>query len=234
MTSTSGKTPDDTSFTDKPSFIRSLTTRTSLITTVAIAGVIVAGSAAIAANIGILTAADDSPLGELSATELVAAEPASSVAATTTSTTSTTTPAVGATSDYVVDDAGMVSLLASDSGLVLVAATASDGWTPALSQSGPTSLTVVFTNGSRTVVFSATLGADGSIVADVTEPMSVSGSTPTGSITIPTLASSSGSYDDDSSDDSYEDHDSEDDDSFDDDDEDEDEEHEYEGAEDDD
>jgi hypothetical protein len=230
MTSTSGKTPDDTSFTDKPSFIRSLTTRTSLITTVAIAGVIVAGGAAIAANIGILSAADSSALGELSATELVAAAPESTLADTTTSTTSTITPAVGATSDYVVDDAGMVSLLASDSGLTLVTATANDGWTPALSQSEPASLTVVFTNGGRTVVFSATLGADGSIVADVTEPMSVNGSTPAGSVTIPTLASSGGSYeDDDSSEESYEDHDSEDDDSSD-----EDEEHEYEGADDDD
>jgi hypothetical protein len=230
MTSTSGKTPDDTSLTDKPSFIRSLTTRTSLITTVAIAGVIVAGGAAIAANIGILSAADSSALGELSATELVAAAPESTLADTTTSTTSTITPAVGATSDYVVDDAGMVSLLASDSGLTLVTATANDGWTPALSQSEPASLTVVFTNGGRTVVFSATLGADGSIVADVTEPMSVNGSTPAGSVTIPTLASSGGSYeDDDSSEESYEDHDSEDDDSSD-----EDEEHEYEGADDDD
>ncbi len=230
MTSTSGKTPDDTSLTDKPSFIRSLATRTSLITTVAIAGVIVAGGAAIAANIGILSAADSSALGELSATELVAAAPESTLADTTTSTTSTITPAVGATSDYVVDDAGMVSLLASDSGLTLVTATANDGWTPALSQSEPASLTVVFTNGGRTVVFSATLGADGSIVADVTEPMSVNGSTPAGSVTIPTLASSGGSYeDDDSSEESYEDHDSEDDDSSD-----EDEEHEYEGADDDD
>jgi hypothetical protein len=235
MTSTSRKTPDDTSFTSKPSFIRSLTTRTSLITTVAIAGVIVAGGAAIAANIGILSAADSSALGELSATELVATAPESTSPDTTTS-TSTTTPAVGATSDYVVDDAGMVSVLASDSGLALVTATANDGWTPALSQNEPTSLTVVFTNGSRTVVFSATLGADGSIVADVTEPMSVNGSTPTGSVTIPTLASAGGSYeDDDSSDDSFEDHDSVDDDSFDDEDEDEeDDEHEYEGADDDD
>jgi hypothetical protein len=231
MTSTSGKTPDDTSLTDKPSFIRSLTTRTSLITTVAIAGVIVAGGAAIAANIGILSAADSSALGELSATELVAAAPESTLADTTTSTTSTTTPAVGATSDYVVDDAGMVSLLASDSGLTLVTATANDGWTPALSQSEPASLTVVFTNGGRTVVFSATLGADGSIVADVTEPMSVPGSNPTGPATIPTSPSYTGSDDDSHDDDSYEDDSYEEDD---DDGSDEDEEHEYEGADDDD
>ncbi|HSP28102.1 MAG TPA: hypothetical protein VLN74_06090, partial [Ilumatobacteraceae bacterium] len=158
MTSTRGNAPDNNSSSDSTSFIRSLTTRTSLITTVAIAGVMLAGGAAIAANIGILSAADSSEIGELAATELVAV-PAGAGTTSTTSTTSTTTPGVAATSDYVVDDAGKVSLLASDDGLALAAATATDGWTPALSQSEPASLTVVFTNGARTVVFTATLGA---------------------------------------------------------------------------
>jgi hypothetical protein len=148
---------------------------------------------------------------------------------------------VAATSEYVVDDAGTVSLVTSDSGLTLAAATASDGWTPALSQSEPSSLTVVFTNGARTVVFTATLGSDGTIVADVTEPIVVTGAAPNGSITIPTAPayddSDGGSYDDDSydEDDSYDDDDSDEDedDSYDDD-SDEDEDHEYEGADDDD
>lgn len=230
MTSTPRNVPDNNS---DPSFLRSLTTRTSLITTVAIAGVLLAGGAAIAANIGILSAADNSELGELAATELVAtpvfADTTTSSSSTSSTSTSTTTPSVGATSDYVVDAAGTVSLLTSDSGLSLGAATANDGWTPALSQSEPTSLTVVFTNSTRTVVFTALLGADGTIVADVTEPTVVTGAAPSGPITAPTTPSYDNSSDHD--DDSYEDHSDED---HSDEDESEDDEHEYEGADDDD
>ena len=50
-------------------FMKSLTSRTTLITAVAVAGVLIAGTAAIAANIGILNASNDSSIGSLSATD---------------------------------------------------------------------------------------------------------------------------------------------------------------------
>ncbi len=50
-------------------FMKSLTSRTTLITAVAVAGVLIAGTAAVAANIGILNASNDSSIGSLSATD---------------------------------------------------------------------------------------------------------------------------------------------------------------------
>ncbi len=61
---------------------------------------------------------------------------------------------------------------------MLVDAAANPGWTPAATQPDPLSLRVAFDNGTRTVVFTATLGADGTIAADVTEPVIVAGATP--------------------------------------------------------
>jgi hypothetical protein len=82
---------------------------------------------------------------------------------------------------------------------------------------------VAFDNGTRTVVFTATLNADGTIAADVTEPVIVTGAAPS----VPTTIGTSQSGDDDQyeSDDEYE----SDDDEYEDDDS-----HEYEGADDDD
>ncbi len=77
---------------------------------------------------------------------------------------------------------------------------------------------MAFDNGTRTVVFTATLNADGTIAADVTEPVVVAGATPSR----PTTVAASQSGDDDQyesgDDDRYETEDS----------------HEYEGADDDD
>jgi hypothetical protein len=233
--------------------MKSLATRTTLITGLAIAGVVLAGTAAIAANIGILNSTDDSSIGSLTATDELAQpspaeveveiQPVETITSTTlpapTSTTETTVPAG---SSYVVADAGSVSVAATPTGLTLLGAAATPGWTAEAVQADASTLTVTFRTGDRTVVFVATLGADGEIIADVTEPIVVMGAAPTGpapaTATQPAAAGSTGGYDDDSHeyDDDHEsdDHESDDHESDDHDDDDHDDDREYEGADDDD
>ena len=225
--------------------MKSLATRTTLITGLAIAGVVLAGTAAIAANIGILNSTDDSSIGSLTATDelaqpapaVVEVQPVEKITPTTLPTpTSTTETTVPAGSSYVVADAGSVSVAAGPSGLTLLSAAANPGWTAEAVQPAPNTLTVTFRSGDRTVVFVATLGAGGEILADVTEPIVVTQAAPTGpapapaAATQPAASASTGSYYDDD-DHEYEDDDHEyDDDSH----EYEDDHHEYEGADDDD
>jgi hypothetical protein len=192
--------------------MKSLTSRTTLITAVAVAGVLIAGTAAVAANIGILNASNDSSIGSLSATDdllpsttldpgvpMVVERAAPAVATPASATTA------ASDASYVVDDAGTVSVSTTSGGLVLVDAAANPGWTPTATQPDPLSLRVAFDNGTRTVVFTATLGADGTIVADVTEPVIVAGATPNNPVAAPPNAATSYSDDDryESDDDSY-------------------------------
>ena len=223
--------------------MKSLATRTTLITGLAIAGVVLAGTAAIAANIGILNSTDDSSIGSLTATDdLAQTSPAEVEVQLTETITSTTVPAptttestVPAGSSYVVADAGSVTVAATPTGLALLGSAANPGWTAEAVQADPGTLTVTFRTGERTVVFVATLGANGEIVADVTEPIVVMGAAPSGpapaAATPPAASTSSGSYDD-SHESEYEDDDHEYDDH--DDSHESDDSHEYEGAEDDD
>ncbi len=234
--------------------MKSLATRTTLITGLAIAGVVLAGTAAIAANIGILNSTDDSSIGSLTATDdLAQTSPAEVEVQLMETITSTTVPApttttestVPAGSSYVVADAGSVSVAATPTGLTLLSAAANPDWTAEAVQADPGTLTVTFRTGDRTVVFLATLGANGEIVADVTEPIVVMGAAPAGpapaTATRPaastSASTSSGGYEDDSYDDEYDDHEYDDheyDDHDDDSHEYDDDSHEYEGADDDD
>jgi len=221
--------------------MRNLTSRTTLITAVAVAGVLIAGTAAVAANIGILNASNDSSIGALSATDdlvpsttladdtPVLLERSTPTSAPTTTQAPTTTVAAGAS--YVVDDAGTVSVSATPGGLALLDAAPGPGWTPTATQPDPLSLRVAFDNGTRTVVFTATLNADGTIAADVTEPVIVAGAAPSKPVTTPPAAATPRSDDDQ--------HESDDDDSYESDDHGDesheyDDSHEYEGADDDD
>jgi hypothetical protein len=220
------------------------------VTAAAIAGVLLAGTAAVAANIGILNAADSSAIGDLAATDELLATPnddtptvtVASVEAPETTAVTTTVPA-GAAQQYDIAQTGSVWVLATRSGIALDHVVVEEGWTSALSQSDPRVLRVDFTNADRSIVFTAALGDDGSVVVDVTEPTTVVGAAPAAApaTTAPQDAAGSTSardtYDDDH-DDEY-DHD---DDEYDDDDRDdeyEDDEHdehdeEHEGADDDD
>jgi hypothetical protein len=209
---------------------RTLTSRTTLVTAAAIAGVLIAGTAAVAANIGILNAADDSALGELAATDELLPQPVSGQATVeaveTTAPPSTapeTTLPAGTARQYDIEGAGSVWVMTTTSGLALDHVVAVPGWSPLLSQGDLRSLRVDFTNGERTIVFTASLGADGTVVVDVTEPSTVIAQAPAAAATPSPVGASpttSSGYDDDDDDDEYE--------------EEYEDEHEYEGADDDD
>jgi hypothetical protein len=229
---------------------RTLTSRTTLVTAAAIAGVLIAGTAAVAANIGILNAADDSALGELAATDELL-PPAPTLGPTTVATVATTAPSstvvettlpTGVAQQYDIEGAGSVWLMTTTSGLALDHVVAVPGWSPLLSQGDLRALRVDFTNGDRTIVFTASLGGDGTVVVDVTEPSTVFAQAPAAGATQSPVGASpttSSGYDDDHGDDEYDDHG---DDEYDDDDDDDeydeyddpDDEDEYEGADDDD
>jgi hypothetical protein len=215
--------------------MKSFTSRTTLITALAVAGVLVAGTAAIAANIGILNSTDDSSIGSLSATDDLIDITSTTAAPTTIATTTTSTlpdSSPNAGESYVVDDAGVVTLSSASGALTLVSATPEAGWTVTAAQPGPLNLDVTFTNGTRTLVFSAVLGPDGVVVADVVEPVDVMGApapAPAPATSSPTTTIDDDHFDDgdDQYDDEFDDSDDDDDDRYEDD-------HEYEGADDDD
>jgi hypothetical protein len=160
--------------------------RTSLITAAAIVGVVAAGAIAVGANIGILNAADNSEIGSLSAAgDLVPAntqvvdvyldEPTTTKLATL---TTTAVQQAAVAQEFAVDAAGTVGVVPTASGARLGDVIANPGWTWSLAQSHPSTLTVTFTDGVRTLEFTASLSPDGTITASVEEPIaSVSSST---------------------------------------------------------
>lgn len=138
--------------------------RTALITAGGIGAVIVAGAFAVVANIGILDASSDHQLGQLAAAgDLVPTTGATPAPVTTVPATSTTTdPQV-----YVVDVAGTVTVESTGGALVARAVSANPGWTWTPGVSDATHVELVFSDGVRSLVFTATRSADGSIDARV-------------------------------------------------------------------
>jgi hypothetical protein len=198
---------------DTPTGRRSWKNRTSLVTAAAVAGVLIAGTAAVAANIGILDSADDSAIGDLAATdELLPTADAGTTPSTTMAVTEVTAPpttAAGpAVQQYDIEATGTVWVATTRSGIALDHVDTMDGWIAALSQNDLRSLQVLFTNGDRTVVFTAALGDDGSVIVDVTEPTTVVAATPGGATAAGSTssASSSSQYDDDHDDHEYDSH----------------------------
>lgn len=200
------------------------TGRTSLVTAAAIAGVLLAGTAAVAANIGILNSADSSAIGDLAATdELLPATGADAdtvmvdATAAPRSTATTMPPATGP-QRYDIENTGTVWVMTTTSGLALDHVVAETAWTPVLSQGDLRSLRVDFINGDRTIVFTAALADDGAVVVDVTEPSTVlagsAGSTGAQSTAGATPTTTATYSDDDSDDDHYEDDHDEDDDRY--------------------
>ncbi len=160
--------------------------RTAAITAASIAGVVLAGSAAVGANIGILNASDDSGLGTLSA-ETAAAEPDAGPVSS-----------VGATDEsgvrsFTVDTAGTVAVAADEAGLRLVDVRADDGWTWRETAGDPGTLAVTFTSGGDTLVFVASSNADGSIAARVDRPAVTQ--TPASGVTAPASVDAGGGDD---------------------------------------
>ena len=149
--------------------------RRTVITAAAIAGVAVAASAAIAANIGMLSAADDSKIGSLSATGDLGPADAQAVDVYVDDSASTTTPpSAGQTADgleFAVDAAGTVTVVETADGVRLGDVVSNPGWTWSSVQADASVLTVSFTDGTRALEFSASVGPDGQITAAVNEPI---------------------------------------------------------------
>ena len=143
--------------------------RTALITAGGIATVIVAGAFAVGANIGILNASSDHQIGELAAAgDLVPTTRATPAPVTTVPATSTTT----APQTYLVDVAGTVAVDATGGALVASVVGANPGWTWAAGRSDATHVEFTFSDGMRSLVFTATRAADGSVDVSIDEATS--------------------------------------------------------------
>ncbi len=154
--------------------------KTAAVTAASIAGVILAGGAAIGANVGILRAADSGPLGELSA-EISTTVPEVE-SESTTSTTRVTTPVAQQVSNdgssasgqsFAVADAGTIDLEIVNGLLIIGQVSTAPGWAWEPGDATTDSVTAVFTSGSDRYEFSAFLGDDGIIFANVDQPVIV-------------------------------------------------------------
>lgn len=147
--------------------------RTRLITVISIIAVGVAGATAVSANTGILNSSSDSNVGNVAVADLTTPNTQVVDVYLDGQATASTLPTTGATGvqEFAVDTAGTVGLTSTDTGLRLDSASPAVGWTWSLSQSSPTQLMVTFTDGTRTLEFSATQNADGTIAASVNEPI---------------------------------------------------------------
>jgi hypothetical protein len=138
--------------------------RTALVTTASIAAVVLAGSFAMGANLGLFDRAEDpSGVGQLELAEV-------QVAPTTPGATEgSSTMEQWSTQDYDVDGAGIVSLRWRSGTLEVARAQAAAGWNAVVEPSGsPDAATVAFTSTSGSLYrFSAQLHADGSVQAAV-------------------------------------------------------------------
>ncbi len=144
--------------------------RTALITAGSIAAVLFAGAIAVGVNLGILTFADSSPVGQLTTatvSRVSAAAPEPSYAASK--------PAKAtkqrATQQYVIKKAGDVRIAFSKKAVRFVSAGANRHWAWKLAQSSDQKLTVTFTHGSDSYTFVASVDAHGKVTAKVDHPV---------------------------------------------------------------
>ena len=158
------------------------TGRTKFVTIASIVAVVMSGAVAVGANTGILNAASDNSVGTLSAagdltvpnTQVVDVylDPTATSATVVPTSAATTVAAAASTlQEFTVDVAGTVSVSQSADGLMLGGVAASPGWTWSMLQPDSAGFTVVLTNGTRTLQFVASLAADGTIAAEVNEPI---------------------------------------------------------------
>ena len=229
--------------------------RSTLITSAAIAGVMLVGTTAVAANIGILNTADDDPIGELSAAADVTtiAEPAPIPTAPEAQVidvyidepvpSTLVSEAAPDGQEFAVDDAGAVTIERTGSGIRVGEVAAEEGWTWSSAQTSENELSIEFVSGDASYVFYASLAPDGTIDARVDQPIvrTVQVAAPpapafsSAPAAAPPAGSTSDFDDDDYDDDDYDDDDYDDDDDDDERDEDEeDEDEEDEGGDDDD
>jgi hypothetical protein len=144
--------------------------RTALITSGSIAAVVFAAAIAVGANLGILTFADSSPVGELTTATVAQTSPVQPA-----QTFAASEPAGAAkeraTQTYVIRKAGTVKVAFSKKAVRFVDAGAEKGWKWKLAQTGDTKLTVTFSRGSSTYTFMASVGKNGKLTASVDHPV---------------------------------------------------------------
>ena len=177
----------------------------TVVTALSIAAIVVAGGAAVAANVGILNAADNTPMGTLSAEADLA-----TVAAPSSSSTAAATPA-GTPQRFVVESAGQVEVLRDGAKLTLGEVLPSAGWQARPGAVTSDSAEVTFTSGTDELVFTATLAGDGTVTGAAKRPGQSVETIPQASAS---STSSAGGHDDDHADSDHDqaDHDSKDDD----------------------
>lgn len=145
----------------------------TVVTALSIAAIVLAGGAAVAANVGILNAADDTPMGTLSAeADLATVAPLSSA-----STTTAATPA-GVSQRFAVESAGQVEVLRDGTKLTLGEVLPSAGWQARTGAATSASAEVTFASGADQLVFTATLGSDGIVTGAAKRPGQSAEATP--------------------------------------------------------
>ena len=153
-----------------------------------------AGAIAVGANLGILTFADSSPVGELT-TETVAQVSPVQPAPTYVASKPAGAVKERATQEYVIRKAGNVKIAFSKKAVRFVDAGSRKHWTWKLAQTGDKKLTVTFAHGSDTYTFVAMIGKHGRLSAKVDHPVtkvipSSSGGGSTTWVSAPAAASS--------------------------------------------
>ncbi len=195
--------------------------KTKLISAASVIGIVLAGSTAVAANVGILGQADAGGLGELS----VVADPGSlepqvidiqldpqAQPSATASPVGSQTPTPDASPSpspingqpFVVEDAGVVTVASEPTGLRIVEVSPSDGWRYVNNDAPAGTVSVTFDSDAATYVFTASVQADGSVLANVEQPIVQFVPGPTPVSPSPSSTPRSSDYDDD---DDYDDHD---------------------------
>ncbi|HRB04734.1 MAG TPA: hypothetical protein PLP26_15280 [Ilumatobacteraceae bacterium] len=161
--------------------------RTSFITAAAVAGVVLTGTTAMAANIGMLNSGDGQNAGDSSSASAVVTTPVDAIPVAVDPQVidvyiedpaiETTAPMVLETTPeelsqvFAVEAAGTVTVEPTATGVLLDGVTVAEGWGWTANQPSPTELEVTFTAADVTYLFSASLGADGLITARVDQPI---------------------------------------------------------------
>lgn len=185
--------------------------KTASITAASILGVVLAGGAAVGANIGILNAADNSELGSLSAEATIVAP--TDVAAEPDG----LTPEGEIAQTFAVDVAGTVDVEADGAGVRVVDVRTNEGWSWQETASSSDAVELTFTSSGDELEFIAYRDPSGTLTARVDRSIAAS---------TPAAPKGSANYGDVDHDDEYEHDDDHDDDEY--------EEYEHEGRDDDD
>jgi hypothetical protein len=145
--------------------------RTALITAGSIAAVVFASAIAVGANLGILTVADSSPSGQLTAATVLPTSAAASPGASGSAPVYAGAKKTSESQKYVIKKAGAVKVSFSKHSVRLADVTAKRHWTWKLAQTGDRKLTVTFTRGSASYTFVAEVSRHGKLTAKVDHPI---------------------------------------------------------------